>query len=145
MSVGRICTREVDLTEPNEPVQMAARRMHSRNVGTLVVCDPDKHPVGMLTDRDLAIRVVAEGHDPGNTPVADVMTKNPFCVREDAPIEMALKAMPAGPCRRVPVVDDERRLVGLVSMDDILRLLSEEFKDIGTLLEREDPSRLACT
>jgi CBS domain-containing protein len=99
----------------------------------------------MLTDRDLAIRVVAEGRDPGSTTVADVMTSHPLCVREDAPIEMALKSMRAGPCRRVPVVDDDRKLVGIVSLDDILSLLTEEFNDIGTLLQREDPSRLAYT
>jgi CBS domain-containing protein len=119
--------------------------MHSRNVGTLVVCDRERHPVGMLTDRDLALRVVAEGRDAGTTAVGEIMTKNPLCVREDAPIEMALKSMRAGPCRRVPVVDSDRRLVGLVSLDDILRLFTEEFNEIGTLLEREDPSRLACT
>lgn len=143
MSVGRICVRNVDLSDPDESVQAAARRMHTRNVGTLVVCNEAKHPIGMITDRDLALRIVADGCDPGSTPVSKVMTQNPLCVREDAPIEMALKSMRAGPCRRVPVVDDDRRLVGLVSLDDILRLLTEEFNDIGTLLEREDPSRLA--
>ena len=61
MSVGRICNREVDLAEPDESVQIAARRMNSRNVGTLMVLDKDSRPIGILTDRDLAIRVVAKG------------------------------------------------------------------------------------
>ena len=120
MSVGRICVREVDLTDSGEPVQVAARRMHDRNVGTLVVCDRSKRPVGMLTDRDLALRVVAESRDPGRTTVADVMTQNPQCVQEDTPIETALRLMRAMPCRRLPVVDDKGHLVGIFSLDDML-------------------------
>ena len=145
MSVGRICVREVDLTDPDESVRIAACRMHDHNVGTLVVCNQAKQPVGMLTDRDLAIRVVAEGREPGSTPVAEVMTKSPQCVREDTPIEMALQSMRAGPYRRLPVVDNDGALVGLISLDDVLSLLTEEFNEIGTLLKREDPSSLATT
>ena len=71
MSVGRICVREVDLTSPDESTRVAARRMHDRKVGTLVVCNPSRQPVGILTDRDLAVRVVAEGRDPATTRVDD--------------------------------------------------------------------------
>ena len=144
MSVGRICVREVELADPDEAVQLAARRMHDHNVGTLVVCDASRRPVGMLTDRDLAVRVVAESRDPGQTAVGEVMTRNPHIVQEDTPIEMALKSMRAGPCRRLPVVDSNGSLVGLVSLDDVLSLLTEEFNEIGTLLKREDPSSLAA-
>ena len=145
MSVGRICVREVDLTDPDESVRVAARRMHDRKVGTLVVCNASKQPVGMLTDRDLAVRVVAEGNDPGSTCVADVMTSMPHCVQEDTPIETALRSMRAGPYRRLPVVDKSGELCGLVSLDDILSLLTEEFNEIGALLKREDPSSLATS
>ena len=144
MSVGRICVREVDLTDPTESVQIAARRMHDRKVGTLVVSDNAKRPIGMLTDRDLAVRVVAAGLDPASTTVADVMTRDPCCVPEETPIETALKLMRAGPYRRLPVVDQAEALVGVVSLDDILSLLTEEFNEIGTLLKREDPSSLAA-
>ena len=143
MSVGRICIRGVDIASPGESVQMVARRMRDRNVGSLVVCNESMHPVGMVTDRDLALRVVAEGHNPGSTSVADVMTRDPQCVREDTPIEMALTAMRTGPCRRLPVVSDERALVGVISLDDVLGLLTEEFNTIGTLLQRENPRSLA--
>ena len=63
MSVGRICVREVDTAEENESVQVAARRMHARNVGTLLILDDAKQPIGILTDRDLTTRVLAEGRD----------------------------------------------------------------------------------
>ena len=143
MSVGRICNREVDLAEPDEAVQIAAQRMNSRNVGTLMVLDNDSRPVGILTDRDLAIRVVGKGLDSLGTMVRDVMSKAPECVREDTPIETALSYMRAGPFRRLPVVDDDGKLLGLVSLDDVLDLLSEEFNEIGRLVRHEGPTVLA--
>ncbi len=143
MSVGRICVREVDLAEPHEAVQIAARRMNDRKVGTLVVKGPDGGPIGILTDRDLAVRVVGEGRDLARTSVADVMTKAPDAVDEDTPIESALSRMRAGAYRRLPVVNTEGKLVGLVSLDDILDLLAEEFRQVGDLLRKESPASLA--
>lgn len=143
MSVGRICIREVDLAELDEAVHIAARRMHSRQVGTLMVLDNESRPIGILTDRDLAIRVVGEGLDAAETTVGDVMSKAPDSVCEDTPIENALSQMRAGPFRRLPVVDDEGKLVGLVSLDDVLDLLSEEFNEIGRLVRGEGPAGLA--
>lgn len=143
MSVGRMCIREVDLADPCEAVQVAARRMNSRNVGTLMVLDEYSRPVGILTDRDLAIRVVGKGLDSLETVVRDVMSKAPDSVHEDTPIETALSHMRAGPFRRLPVVDHDGKLVGLVSLDDILDLLSEEFVEIGQLVKSEGPRSLA--
>lgn len=143
MSVGRICVREVDLADADESVQVAAGRMRDRKVGSLVVCDAAKHPVGVLTDRDLAIRVVAAGRDPGATAVEEVMTRSPHCLREESPIEEALRLMRTVPCRRLPVVDAAEELAGVVSLDDVLSLLAEEFRDVGTILNREDPGSLA--
>ncbi|MCO6459216.1 MAG: CBS domain-containing protein [Pirellulaceae bacterium] len=142
MSVGRICVRSVDLAEADEPVQVAAQRMNDRNVGTLVVLDNQRRPIGIVTDRDLALRVVAKGLAPLGTTVGQVMTECPETVGEDTSIEAALTVMRAGPYRRVPVVDDDGRLVGLVSVDDVLDLLAEEFSEIRQLLARENPSVL---
>jgi len=143
MSVGRICAREVDLVGPDESVQAAAQRMHARMVGTLVVLDDKKHPVGLVTDRDLAVRVLAEGRDAGTTTVEEVMTTGLKTVNEDCPIEAALEIMRGGPFRRVPVVDENGCLEGLVSIDDVLDLLAEEFQSIGRLVKRESPRSLA--
>jgi CBS domain-containing protein len=143
MSVGRICIREVDLVDPDETVQIAARRMHDRNVGCLVVQGANGEPLGIVTDRDIALRVVGEGHNPLTTSVAQVMTRAPDSVPEDLPLEMALSRMRAGPYRRLPVVDGEGRLVGLISLDDILDLLAEEFREVGSLLRKESPRSLA--
>ena len=145
MSVGRICIREVDTAEVTESVQAAADRMHARNVGTLVVLDALQKPLGILTDRDLALRVVAKGRDPFTTTVGDVMTMSPRSVLETTPIEEAVSLMRRGPYRRLPVVDHADKLVGLLSIDDILDLLAEEFREIGALLKAERPDILAAT
>jgi len=143
MTVGRLCVRAVDVAEPNESVQVAAQRMHSRNVGTLVVLDPSRKPIGLVTDRDLTVRVLAEGRDGSQVTVDEVMTQDIRAVDEDCPVEAALEAMRAGPFRRVPVVDKKGKLVGLLSIDDVLDLLAEEFQSIRRLLNKESPSELA--
>lgn len=145
MSVGRICIREVDTAELTESVQAAADRMHARNVGTLVVLVALQKPLGIVTDRDLAIRVVAKGRDPFTTTVGDVMTMSPRSVLETMPIEEAISLMRRGPYRRLPVVDHADKLVGLLSIDDITGLLAEEFREIGALLKAERPDILATT
>jgi CBS domain-containing protein len=143
MSVGRICLREVDLADPAEPVREAADRMRTRRVGTLVIVDAAGRPVGVVTDRDLALRVVAAGRDPHTTSVGEVMTQDPRTVSETTPIESALSLMRSGSFRRVPVVNDDGKLVGIMSLDDALGLLAEEFALIGGLIEREQPVRAA--
>lgn len=143
MSVARICTRSVDLADPGESVQVAANRMHTRNVGTLVVTDEQNRPLGILTDRDLATRVVARGLDCATTTVNEVMSQAPDRVTEQTSIEAAIATMRAGAHRRLPVVDEKERLVGLVSLDDVLDLLSEEFEEIGKLVREESPETLA--
>ncbi len=143
MSVGRICTRSVDLADCDESAQVAASRMNMRNVGTLLVVDEQKCPVGIITDRDLATRVVGKGLDPNTTPVSAVMSGVPESVTEETSIESAIKVMRDGPHRRLPVVNDKHELVGLVSLDDVLDLLSEEFTEIGKLIRRESPNALA--
>lgn len=143
MSAGRICIREVDTAAPDESAQVAAGRMHSRKVGTLIVVDKEQRPVGIVTDRDLTVRVLAQGRDGGTTPVAEVMTAAPKTVSEETPIEDALRLMRSGPFRRIPVVDSGGALAGLLSLDDILDLLAEEFAEIGRLIHSEDPASLA--
>lgn len=137
MSVGRICSREIDIAEANETARDAARRMHQRDVGTLVVLNDDRQPIGLVTDRDLVCRVLAPPRDPEATRVREIMTTNPKVLREDSPIEGALGLMRAGSFRRVPIVDASGRLVGILTLDDVLALLAEEFGHIGGLLERQ--------
>lgn len=93
MTVGHICSREVDLIDADESVQVAADRMNSRNVGTLIVLDEESHPIGMITDRDLALRIVGKARDSIQTLVSEVMTRFPDNVNEETTIELALSKM----------------------------------------------------
>lgn len=143
MSVGRICTRTVDLADMDESVWQAAERMHQRAVGMLVVVDERQHPVGVLTDRDIVERVVAQRRDAGLVKVSEVMTSAPTTVREDVSIESALALMRAHAVRRLPVIDVQDQMLGVISLDDVLVLLAEEFADVGRLLERQTPQAAA--
>ena len=118
--------------------------MHDRKVGTLVVLNDAREPIGMVTDRDLAVRVLAEARDPLLTTVGDVMTRCPQTILEDTPIEEALRVMRAGKFRRLPVVDAHGALLGLLSLDDILDLLTEEFAAIRGILHESSPRSLAA-
>jgi signal-transduction protein with cAMP-binding, CBS, and nucleotidyltransferase domain len=113
--------------------------MHQRAVGTLVVVNSASQVVGIVTDRDLVSRVLARGRSPTETEVREVMTTAPNTVSEDTSIEAALSIMRSGRFRRVPVVDRTNKLLGLVTLDDVLMLLAEEFTQIGRLLNRETP------
>jgi CBS domain-containing protein len=142
MPVGAICTRDVDLAEPDESAQVAAERMRVCKVGTLMVLDEASKPIGIVTDRDLATRVVAQGLDPTTTLVREVMTKSPESVTDDTPVEVAISLMRNSCCRRLPVVDAEGKLAGIICLDDIINLLTSEMDEIGELLRSESPTRL---
>ena len=141
MEVGRICSRDVDVVGPEETALVAARRMHDRGVGTLVVVNGAVQPMGLLTDRDIAMRIVAQERDPARTPVSEVMTPMPARMLETISVESALGNMLTGRCRRMPIVNGMGELRGIVSLDDIMRHLAEEFSTAGALLERESPHR----
>ena len=141
MSIGKICTREVYLAEAEESTYSAAQRMREHSVGTLVVLDKDKKPSGIVTDRDLVMKVIAEGKNPAEVKVSQVMTIHPRTLREDMPIEDGLHMMRGGQFRRLPVVDDKGALQGLVSIDDILELLAEELSQIAKIIESQTERR----
>ena len=140
MSTGKICSRSVVVVGPGESVREAARRMDQYSVGTLVVQDEDEALLGILSDRDIAIRCVARGLDPDTDTVGDVMTSPVRSVEEATPIEDALTLMASAGVRRLPVVDvEDDRVIGILSVDDVLGLLSEEIATIGKLLARYEP------
>lgn len=139
MSTGRICSRSVVLVGPEESVREAARRMDQYGVGTLVVQEDGQTLLGILSDRDIAIRCVARDLDPDTDTVGDVMTSPVRSVEEATPIEDALALMAAAGVRRLPVVDEDERVIGILSVDDVLGLLSEEIATIGQLLARYEP------
>ena len=136
MSVGAICVRSVQVASPAETVRAVTARMADAGVGTVVVLGEDRKPVGILTDRDIALRCVAQRRDPDTTEVGSVMSVPVTCVHEATPIETALARMAGVHARRLAVVDDDERLVGILALDDVLELLAEELTSVGKLLRQ---------
>jgi CBS domain-containing protein len=144
MLVDCICQRHVDTARCEDSALQAAERMHQRTVGALVVVSETCVPVGILTDRDLAVRVLAAGRDASTTCVREVMTPSPKTVRESASLEQVLTLMQSGGFRRVPVVGDQGELIGMITLDDVLVWLADGFGLVGRLLERETPQAAAA-
>ncbi len=123
--LGRICTKPVVTASAQMTVEQAARVMRSKNVGALVVVNAGR-PVGMLTDRDVAVEVVAQGMDPDTVRVGDVMHKRPITIREDLGIFDAARVFAKTGVRRLPVVTKSGVLVGVIAVDDLIMLLGNE-------------------
>lgn len=140
MSVGRICSRVVVTATPDETVREAATRMGRHDVGTLVVVEEGSVPIGILTDRDVALRCVGRGLDADTTDVGDVMTAPVATVEEGTAIEVAVARMAAAGTRRLVVTGPDDRLAGILAMDDVLDLLSEEASDVGRILRHQPGS-----
>ena len=128
MPVKDLIQRKVVTIEPDDPVILAAQRMKDKMVGSLVVLDGNK-PAGIITDRDIAIRVVGTGKAP-TTPVREVMTRDPITIKDNASFFELTKAFREAAVRRLIVVDKNGKLVGLISIDDILELLTTEFANL---------------
>jgi CBS domain-containing protein len=111
-------TRGVELTDPDATLQDAARTMAEEDVGFLPVGEKDRM-IGMITDRDIAVRAVAQGRDPKKTKVRDVMTERVLYCFEDEDADKAAESMSREQIRRLPIVDRNKRLVGVVSLGDI--------------------------
>ena len=136
MTVGRLCVRDVDVAKVEDSVESVAKTMQHRHVGSVVVVDSaGSAPVGIVTDRDLVVRVVAAGLEPNRTTVGAVMSSELAVVDESAALEDALSLMRSSGHRRLLVCSDGGALVGLITMDDVLVLLAQEFADIGQLVE----------
>lgn len=132
MSVRRF-EQEVVRVMADEPVVEVARRMRAARVGSVVVVRDGK-PLGILTDRDLALRVVAEGRDPRGLVARDVMTYDPVTLTRAMGIESASRLMREHGVRRIPIVDDDGELVGIVTADDLMSLFARELADTAEAL-----------
>lgn len=140
MAVGEICNREVVIAEKMLSVVDAAQLMRRHHVGDLVVVeekDGRKHPVGIVTDRDIVVEVVAAGVNPDTLKVGDIMGPEVATVRESEGLFEALRYMRGKGVRRMPVVDREGGLVGILTLDDLLGLLAEEMTELAKLVSHE--------
>jgi CBS domain-containing protein len=118
MWISEIMTSAVESVRPGDTLQEAAMKMRELGVGPLPVCE-NQSVVGMVTDRDITVRAVAEGHDPRTTTVRDVMSEEVVCCYDDQEIEVAARLMQSKQIRRVLVLNRDKRLVGIVTLADL--------------------------
>ena len=149
MKIGDLCSRDVFVVGPAEPLANAVREMDSRHVGAVVVVEGQgeaTRPVGLVTDRDVLRGQFERKADLFCLTVGDVMTTHPLTLQEDWDVSNAIGRMSARGVRRAPVVDKADNLVGIVSFDDLLPVVAEELaalaRLIGTQAGRE-PARAA--
>jgi CBS domain-containing protein len=132
MSLRDLATCPAVTCAASTSVQDAAKQMASAGVGLLIVA-AEERPVGVLTDRDIVLRAVATGHG-GETPVSDVMTSHVHTVVENASVEHAATVMADKQCRRLAVTDPGGRVVGVLSIDDVLHVAGGELREVARAL-----------
>lgn len=131
-TVADIMTRNVRTLAPTDTVRRAAQSMGELNVGSIPVCN-GKKLVGMVTDRDIALRGVAQGLDSEKTLLSDIMSKDVKWCFEDQPLDEVMETMAASQIRRLPVVSRDKDLVGIFSLGDLATKTDNE--EVGSVLE----------
>ena len=140
MSAGEYCNREVIIVEQTASVTEAAELMRHLHVGDLVVVEKpgeEARPIGIITDRDMVIEVVAQKIDPDSLTVKDIMSTDPVRVAETVSLLDTLELMKQRGVRRVLVIADSGGLQGLLSADDAIELIAEQINDLTQLVDRE--------
>lgn len=142
MPVGELCVRDVIICNRTTTVQDAAQLMLKYNVGDVLLVDESggkRIPVGIITDRDIVVGVVALKLDPARTTAGDLMKREVVTVREDQGVFETIQHMRMNGIRRMPVVDRNGALVGILSIDDLIQLLAEEMSELAKLISKEQP------
>lgn len=140
-TAGEFCNRTTVIAKKGETLLDVAHRMREHHVGSVIVVEHSEQgamPVGILTDRDIVVRVLAatDRHIHAYR-VSDVMTEDVVKAREDEDLLDVLKRMRAYGVRRVPVVNSTGHLQGIIALDDVVDFLQEQITDVSTLFSRE--------
>ena len=139
MRVGEICTRSVSWCETGASVIDAARMMRDAHINNVIVAeqwDGERIPVGVLTDRDIVIQIVAKEVDPKAVRVGDIMGREIFTVDEDEPVSETIENMRFNGVRRLPVIDKRGAMVGVIALEDLLRNLAKDLAAIADVTSR---------
>ena len=149
MSLQQFCKRSVVTIAPDKPIADACRLLQENNVGCVVATDGDQLQ-GIVTDRDIALKVTGEKRDAQRTTVRDVMHANPISISVNKSLHDLTALMHAHHVRRVPIVDGGNKVLGIATLDDLLLLLSEEMSDMGkgvagALFRRPNPNEPATS
>jgi len=144
MTIGELCIRDTFIVQKGDSVVEAAKLMRVFNVGDLIVVDAGKEgnrPLGIVTDRDIVLNIVADNADPKTITVGEIMSKELVTGREDEGVYESMERMRAHGIRRLPVVDDQGFLAGILSVDDLLEFLGEEVSSLIGLIYKEQHLR----
>lgn len=140
MSIGFYCNREVIITSPETTVLEAAKLMRKHHVGTLIVAEKNNsltQPKGIITDRDLVLGVMAPELKPEAILVSDIMNEKLYTVREEESVVETIRIMRGHGVRRIPVVDRQGTLQGMISLDDLVVLLADEMNELSNLIAHQ--------
>ncbi len=141
MLLIEICTPDVLYCSPQTSILAAARIMRERHVGDLVVVDEGEEgehiPLGVITDRDIVVEVLATGRDSEQLTVSDIMRRPAVIARSHEDVSAAVERMRTHGVRRIPVLGDDRRLAGIVCLDDLLRQLASDAAQLVEIMARE--------
>jgi len=140
MSLETLCRREIACVDIKTKVIEATQLMEDKNVGSVVVIQNDR-PVGIVTDRDVVIRVVNKGLDPAKCSVADIMSLELVTLNQGTGLYEALEQIKesGSSVRRFPIVDDHGAIKGIITLDDVIYLLGKEMSDVAVIIEGERP------
>lgn len=125
MKIRELMHKGIEVMPPETPLAKLAMRMREKDIGAIPVGTKDELH-GIVTDRDIAVRAVANGRDLANLTAADIMTKGAICCREDEKVRDVLKMMEQKQIRRIPVVDDDHQPIGMISLGDISQAMPEK-------------------
>jgi signal-transduction protein with cAMP-binding, CBS, and nucleotidyltransferase domain len=139
MTVLECCRRDVVTASPDAKVSEVAELMGDSNVGCVVITN-DQCPVGIVTDRDIVTRVVARGRDPKKTEINEVMTRDPVVVEDGTGLFETMQFFRDEGIRRLPIVDCDGKLAGIIATDDIIRLIGQEMQYIGDVIREASPA-----
>ena len=140
MSIGEFCMRTVVIAYRNTTIREAARLMREHHVGDVIVVDEADGrgiPVGLLTDRDIVMEVVAQGKHAETIHVEDVKSVPIVSAREDVGLYETVQLMRRKGVRRLPVVDESNQLIGIIALDDLLELFADEISGLVKVIKTE--------
>lgn len=137
MPVGHLGPENVVTTAPDDSIGDAVDKLESENVGALVVTEGDES-VGIVTDRDVAL-AVSDHENPGSEPVESIMTSDPVTLREDAEDMEISRTIGEHNVRRIPVVDENGALTGIVTLDDLVATIGEQLENVAETIEVQSP------
>ncbi|MCD6047241.1 MAG: putative signal-transduction protein with domain [Gammaproteobacteria bacterium] len=140
MPVQKIATSKTVCISENASLFEVSKKMKKYNVGAVVVvkdAEADLTPVGIITDRDIVVELVATGVDPNDVYIKEILVDDLMTVKEGSSVQEAISSMKKKGVRRVPIVNEENKVVGIVSMDDLLMLMVKELCELVDIVRQQ--------